>query len=62
MLLESSLISGWENSRWGDLDPLWWWAELPGLRMATSSLVEEPVGVEVEIWGTMGSRGGRGKE
>ena len=27
--------------------------------MATSSLVEEPVGVEVEIWGTMGSRGGR---
>ena len=21
-LLESSLTSGWENSRWGDLDPL----------------------------------------
>ena len=61
MGLESSLISGCENSRTGTLDPLLWWVALPGLRMATSSLVEEAVGV-VEIWGTIGSGGKGGRE
>lgn len=59
MGLESSLVSGCDNSRIGPLPvPR---AVLPGLRMATSSAeVDVPAGVVVAICGTIGSVGRNG--